>query len=682
MTWMGRCYIRNGPHDGRAVLGAQYSSDGKYVLAYTQRGPPVLWTRYGKRQTVLGRTELEVSHTIFSDDGEKILTASVDSVVRLWDLEGRQITQIHIPDNIASAQFSPNGQWIAIEGWRKACTIWTPQGEFVGEISGAENLSFSPNSEWMLSLSGNEAKVWKANGQEMASLEGHSRTIQWAHFSPNSQYILTSSFDSTARIWDINGTLHATLPHEGWVYFGQFSQDNQTVLTHSQDGTARTWNLQGKLLSSMNQHNEMVIQAKFSPDNNWIVSHSIDSTLRIWNHTGQLITDLNLSPTNIRRAAYTNEGQTMIFTLDSSLQFRDYSFQIIRELKGGPNDLDDAYNRSSQESFFIYKDSRNSETQLYDSQGQAIGKIPRIEGMSIPEFSPDRQLILVDSGRSVQVFHTDGQLLSTVRDSVTWLGAAVFSPDSKYILAMVGDGTARVWDIYGLPQRTFRHSGFIINASYSPDGNHVLTSFSDSVMKVGIWDTHGSLLAVIPLVDQQIVRPNFIPGTDLFTLASAQNFHLSNLKGEVLVHLTGKAEGLNFFHVSPGGNHIVVYSDKLNEVELYDVSGSLVSSLDQHQAPIRYARFSPNGEIIYTLSEDQTVKLWNLEGELIADFDRHPQDLLSVSMSPDSKFLMTTSMDQSVKIWPTPQAIYEWLQSPDCPIPSLTKAEKQQYGLK
>jgi WD40 repeat protein len=86
--------------------------------------------------------------------------------------------------------------------------------------------------------------------------------------------ILTASYDDTARLWDGNGRLLATLEgHTGAVINAVFSSDGSRVLTASNDYTARLWDGDGRLLATLEGHT-VVSSAVFSPDGGRILTDS------------------------------------------------------------------------------------------------------------------------------------------------------------------------------------------------------------------------------------------------------------------------------------------------------------------------------------------------------------------------------------------------------------------------
>ncbi len=77
--------------------------------------------------------------------------------------------------------------------------------------------------------------------------------------------ILTSSFDSTARLWDV-----------------------VTKITSSFDSTARLWDVVTKKQIASFKHEAPLTNAVFSPDSKWILTASRDSTACLWEIEGDL----------------------------------------------------------------------------------------------------------------------------------------------------------------------------------------------------------------------------------------------------------------------------------------------------------------------------------------------------------------------------------------------------------
>ena len=70
-----------------------------------------------------------------------------------------------------------------------------------------------------------------------------------------------------------------------------------------------------------------------------------------------------------------------------------------------------------------------------------------------------------------------------------------------------------------------------------------------------------------------------------------------------------------------------------------------------HQAGVRNVVFSPDGKILASASEDDTVKLWNPDGIFLRTLTGHRDNVWTVSFSPDGKTIASASDDATIKLW-------------------------------
>ncbi|WP_414570316.1 N-acetylmuramoyl-L-alanine amidase [Nostoc sp. CCY 9925] len=213
--------------------------------------------------------------------------------------------------------------------------------------------------------------------------------------------------------------------------------------------------------------------------------------------------------------------------------------------------------------------------------------------------------------------------------------SASFSPDGQYIITTSSDNVGHLWkmgrQIYSLKG----HQGIVYNASFSPDGKYIVTTSSDKTARV--WDLTGQQISI--------------------------------LKGH-----EGMVWSANF---SPDGKYIVTTSsDKTARV--WDLTGRQISILKGHEGMVWSANFSPDGKYIVTASGDKTARVWDeLTGKKIALFREHKSAVYSASFSPDGKSIVTASGDKTVQKWEWKQ----YLQEKEDPQTPSKESEEKKWGI-
>jgi WD40 repeat protein len=107
---------------------------------------------------------------------------------------------------------------------------------------------------------------------------------------------------------------------------------------------------------------------------------------------------------------------------------------------------------------------------------------------------------------------------------------------------------------------------------------------------------------------------------------------------------------VNSVSFSPDGQMIASASDD-QTIKLWSRDGTELKTLTGHTSAITSVSFSPDGQTIASASEDETIKLWSRDGTELKTLRGHQGTVTSVSFSPDGQTIASSSGDKTIKLW-------------------------------
>lgn len=280
---------------GDPVISMAISQDMQYLLVGRENNTPELLD-VGSGEVIwkLSGHSAYITSVALSLNGRYALTASLDGVALLWDLESQNLIHTFSDSSaIKAVAFSPDSEYIliassAIQLWRLSdfTSVFETQLRLWPSI-----VSFSPESDYGFTAAWDGIGAYKLDLKtgEIVDVFPYPDEISSLSASFDGQYLVAGG-DRIAMLWDVKSgkAVQMLVGHTAPITSVAFAPTSLSILTGSKDGTARQWDaLTGKAIQLYSLDTDTVNTVLFSPDEKLVIAGCSDGSIRIWDLNGE-----------------------------------------------------------------------------------------------------------------------------------------------------------------------------------------------------------------------------------------------------------------------------------------------------------------------------------------------------------------------------------------------------------
>lgn len=461
-----------------------------------------------KRQLIWGKKANCTSMAAISADGKIIISASdIEDNIYIWDaLQGSLTDNIKYGYPVFSMSMTPDASKVILGGTDGAVRVLDITSRQIRTLKGihesvwVKSIAITPDGQTGVSEShGGNLKLWDLRSLEcVANIPGTGDVSSSVAVSMDGRCILSARDNGELKVWNTESILANPRKNHDWQILGNIGLDRFIL----QKGGHAIWvyntELEGKFLYDKQAKQAASQPFVFTSDLEIGISGQPDNSICAWDLSeAKLIYTLSGGQSKVKSLHIVTERQLVIFETEKK------EVHLLDFLKGEIFDafkIDDSLDRllrsapdgrgalfADKNDNIIMIDLESKKSSLFKLNCGYIGDVV---------FSHDGKWMIVDTVKNFLIVWDMKELRQKyVYEKRNARYANIITPDNHYLITASGRNIITIDLKTGQQANEFCcHNGVVQSIQTTADGKYVVSSASDSTLK--LWETYtGKCLA-------------------------------------------------------------------------------------------------------------------------------------------------------------------------------------------